>query len=110
MTKRLRTIECPHCQAKMDLSFCFDLFTVRPASDEPWRDIPIEDLELSIRSINVLRSEYLACVTAGDIAALSDGDILRTPNAGRKTLYELREAVENAKKDRSRARESVEGP
>lgn len=93
MTYRLKTLECPCCLAKLDLKLEFELLTVKPAKDEPWRGTRIENMGLTPRAYNTVRNEWLDCHTAGDVDALSDNDIMRIPNAGRKTLNELREAI-----------------
>ena len=51
-----------------------------------------EKLELSLRIRNALRNDWRA-VTLGDVVKLTEGELLRTPNFGRKSLAELKEAL-----------------
>jgi DNA-directed RNA polymerase alpha subunit len=51
----------------------------------------LDDLDLSIRTSSVLK--YLGCKTAGDVRAKHDGELLRVPNFGRKSLKEIRDAL-----------------
>ncbi len=51
----------------------------------------VEDLELSVRSINSLRSENIR--TIADLAAKTDEDLLKLSNFGRKSLEEIRAAL-----------------
>jgi DNA-directed RNA polymerase alpha subunit len=57
-----------------------------------WRRRLVGDVELSPRALAVCGRRGI--MTLGDIDALDDRDILRMPNAGRRTLTELREIVE----------------
>ena len=54
-------------------------------------DTTVKDLELSARAENCLHNEGLK--TIGEVSAKSDGDLLRIPNFGRKSLRELKEAI-----------------
>ena len=51
----------------------------------------IEDLELSVRSLNCLKSDGI--VYLGDLAVREESDMLRTPNFGRKSLNELKQIL-----------------
>jgi DNA-directed RNA polymerase subunit alpha len=50
-----------------------------------------EDLELSVRSQNCLKSENINYV--GDLVLKSEADMLKTPNFGRKSLTELKQVL-----------------
>jgi DNA-directed RNA polymerase alpha subunit len=50
-----------------------------------------EKLELSVRISNALRND--GAVTLGDVVKLTEGELLRMPNFGRKSLAELKEAL-----------------
>ncbi len=54
--------------------------------------IPVEELELSVRSHNVLRSGNI--ITLGDLVKRDISDLLQFRNFGRKSLSELTEIVE----------------
>lgn len=51
----------------------------------------VEELELSVRSMNCLRNENIIYI--GDLIAKSEGELLRTPNFGRKSLNEIKEVL-----------------
>ncbi len=64
--------------------------------DEGIEDIlskPIEFLDLSVRSMNCLKSDDIFQV--GDLVLRSEQEMLRTPNFGRKSLNEIKEVLEN---------------
>jgi DNA-directed RNA polymerase subunit alpha len=52
----------------------------------------LEDLEISVRSLNALRS--MGCSYIGDLAILSEDKILSTPNLGRKSSDEIENILE----------------
>ncbi len=51
----------------------------------------IDDLELTVRSANCLKSEDIMYV--GDLVQYSENELLKTPNLGRKSLTEIRDAL-----------------
>lgn len=51
----------------------------------------VEELELSVRSMNCLRNENIVYI--GDLVAKSENELLRTPNFGRKSLNEIKEVL-----------------
>jgi DNA-directed RNA polymerase subunit alpha len=53
---------------------------------------PIEHLDLSVRSMNCLKSDDVFRV--GDLVQRSEQAMLRTPNFGRKSLNEIKEVLE----------------
>jgi len=53
---------------------------------------PIEHLDLSVRSMNCLKSDDVFRV--GDLVQRSEQEMLRTPNFGRKSLNEIKEVLE----------------
>jgi DNA-directed RNA polymerase subunit alpha len=53
----------------------------------------IDNLELSVRSMNCLKNENIFYV--GDLIQRTEQDMMRTPNFGRKSLNEIK-AVLNA--------------
>jgi len=52
---------------------------------------PIDTLELSARSLNSLKSEGVK--TIGDLVQKTESDLMKTPNLGRKSLNEIKEAL-----------------
>jgi len=54
---------------------------------------PIENLDLSVRSMNCLKSDDVFRI--GDLVQRSEQEMLRTPNFGRKSLNEIKEVLEN---------------
>ena len=54
-------------------------------------DRKIDELELSIRVMSGLKNNGID--TIGDLVKLTEGEFLRTPNFGRKSLNEIREIL-----------------
>jgi DNA-directed RNA polymerase subunit alpha len=52
---------------------------------------PIDDLELTVRSANCLKAENIYYI--GDLVQRTEADLLKTPNLGKKSLTEIREAL-----------------
>ena len=63
------------------------------ASEEVPREFffSIEDLTLSVRAMNALRSEGIEKI--GDLVSKQESDLLKTPNLGRKSLQEIKDAL-----------------
>lgn len=53
----------------------------------------VEELELSVRSANCLKNDNIVYI--GDLVQKTEGDMLRTPNFGRKSLNEIKEVLVN---------------
>ncbi len=51
----------------------------------------VEDLELSVRSMNCLRNDNIVYI--GDLVLKTENEMLRTPNFGRKSLNEIKEVL-----------------
>jgi DNA-directed RNA polymerase subunit alpha len=54
---------------------------------------PVEDLELTVRSANCLKSEHVHYI--GDLVQRTETDLLKTPNLGKKSLNEIKEVLTN---------------
>lgn len=54
---------------------------------------PVEDLELTVRSANCLKSEHVHYI--GDLVQRTETDLLKTPNLGKKSLNEIKEVLAN---------------
>lgn len=52
---------------------------------------PVDDLELTLRSSNCLKAENIHLV--GDLIQRTETELLRTPNLGRKSLGEIKDAL-----------------
>lgn len=52
---------------------------------------PVEDLELTVRSANCLKSENIQYI--GDLVQRTETDLLRTPNLGKKSLNEIKSVL-----------------
>ena len=51
----------------------------------------VEELELSVRSANCLKNDNIIYI--GDLVQKSEGEMVRTPNFGRKSLNEIKEVL-----------------
>jgi len=56
-------------------------------------DKQIEELELGIRVINALKIHKPEIKTIGDLILMSEGELLRIPGFGRKSLKEVKEVL-----------------
>ncbi|MDX8388905.1 MAG: DNA-directed RNA polymerase subunit alpha [Mariprofundaceae bacterium] len=65
--------------------------SVNEANIEELLTQPIEHLDLSVRSMNCLKSDNIFYV--GDLVQRTEPDMLRTPNFGRKSLTEIKEVL-----------------
>lgn len=52
---------------------------------------PVDDLELGVRSTNCLKAENIYLI--GDLVQQSEAELMKTPNLGKKSLNEIREAL-----------------
>lgn len=55
---------------------------------DDWKNIRISDVDLSVRTSNCLYN--MGLVTLGDLAEMSEDELLRQPNFGKKCLTEVR--------------------
>jgi len=53
----------------------------------------VDELELSVRSMNCLKNDNIIYI--GDLVQKTEGEMLRTPNFGRKSLNEIKEVMSN---------------
>jgi DNA-directed RNA polymerase subunit alpha len=64
------------------------------AADLPFNKhllMKVDELELSVRSANCLKNDNIIYI--GDLVQKSEGEMLRTPNFGRKSLNEIKEVL-----------------
>ena len=69
------------------------------AADETKPELPfnpallkkVDELELSVRSANCLKNDNIVYI--GDLIQKTEGEMLRTPNFGRKSLNEIKEVL-----------------
>ncbi len=52
----------------------------------------VDELELSVRSANCLKNDNIVYI--GDLVQKTEGEMLRTPNFGRKSLNEIKEVLQ----------------
>jgi DNA-directed RNA polymerase alpha subunit len=94
-------IRCPHCSTDLELRYLWRAikqseFTAKESPS--WRLTPLSEMYLSVRSENCLKLDY---ETAGDIDDAADRELLRIPNFGKRSLAEVREAIEEIKTART---------
>ncbi len=53
----------------------------------------VDELELSVRSANCLKNDNIVYI--GDLVQKTEGEMLRTPNFGRKSLNEIKDVLNN---------------
>lgn len=71
----------------------------REAAEEPVAELAfnpsllkkVDELELSVRSANCLKNDNIVYI--GDLIQKTEGEMLRTPNFGRKSLNEIKEVL-----------------
>lgn len=56
---------------------------------------PVDDLELTVRSADILRAEGVYYI--GDLIQMDENDLLRMPNMGKKALREIKEMLASHK-------------
>ncbi len=52
---------------------------------------PLDELELTVRSANCLKAEHIHYI--GDLVQKTEGDLLKTPNLGKKSLTEIKDVL-----------------
>lgn len=52
---------------------------------------PVDDLELTVRSANCLKAENIYLI--GDLVQKTEGELLKTPNLGKKSLTEIKDVL-----------------
>ncbi|MEY2342165.1 DNA-directed RNA polymerase subunit alpha [Acidithiobacillus sp. IBUN Pt1247-S3] len=57
----------------------------------PLLERPVDDLELTVRSLNCLKAEDIFYI--GDLVQKSENELLKAPNLGRKSLTEIKEIL-----------------
>jgi len=69
----------------------FQMITEEKPVENKCYDIPIKELEFSVRSLNCLQQENIR--TLGELAQKRASDLLAIKNFGKKSLYEIREKL-----------------
>lgn len=64
---------------------------VEPTVFDPVFLLPVDDLELTVRSANCLKAENIFYI--GDLIQRSEYELLRTPNLGKKSLTEIKDVL-----------------
>jgi DNA-directed RNA polymerase subunit alpha len=86
------TILRKQLEAFVDLK---DEKTEEPKADEPEIDPillrPVDDLELTVRSANCLKTENIHYI--GDLIQRTEVELLKTPNLGKKSLTEIKDVL-----------------
>jgi DNA-directed RNA polymerase subunit alpha len=84
-------------QDQLSLFINFDEVFDEPEEEEAKIEInpnllmKVDELELSVRSANCLKNDNIVYI--GDLVQKSEGEMLRTPNFGRKSLNEIKEVL-----------------
>ena len=72
--------------------------SVEPTEDTSFRPLidpklicPVEDLELTVRSANCLKTEGIKYI--GDLVQRTEVELLKTPNLGKKSLTEIKDVL-----------------
>jgi DNA-directed RNA polymerase subunit alpha len=84
-------------QDQLTLFINFDEIIEEPEETEAKIEInpnllmKVDELELSVRSANCLKNDNIVYI--GDLVQKSEGEMLRTPNFGRKSLNEIKEVL-----------------
>jgi DNA-directed RNA polymerase subunit alpha len=65
--------------------------TAAPTAANELLDMEVDNLELSIRTANCLQNADITFI--GELVRMTEADLLRTKNAGRKSLAELNELL-----------------
>lgn len=84
-----------HSQLTAFVDMEVDDFFSKPVAEEPKVDpilvCPVDDLELTVRSANCLKSEVIYYI--GDLVQRTEADLLKTPNLGKKSLTEIKNVL-----------------
>ena len=86
-------------QDQLQMFITFDEPKKKVVSEEAKPDLPfnpallkkVDELELSVRSANCLKNDNIVYI--GDLIQKTEGEMLRTPNFGRKSLNEIKEVL-----------------
>ncbi len=88
-------------QDQLQLFINFEAVEEVAAVEEKRDDLPfsphllkkVEELELSVRSANCFKNDNIVYI--GDLVQKTEGEMLKTPNFGRKSLNEIKEVLAN---------------
>lgn len=62
-----------------------------PPLPDPVLMLPVDDLELTVRSANCLKAEQITYI--GDLVQRTEVELLKTPNLGKKSLTEIKDVL-----------------
>ena len=87
------------CRTSCRSSSAFEEPRQKTKADEAKPELPfnpallkkVDELELSVRSANCLKNDNIVYI--GDLIQKTEGEMLRTPNFGRKSLNEIKEVL-----------------
>ena len=86
-------LRCPNCNAyigSVDIKDSIAVPVLEPVAVDVL-NTSVDELELSVRSQNVLKNEGIK--TLGELVRWSEARLLRHPNFGRKSLREVNEEL-----------------
>jgi DNA-directed RNA polymerase subunit alpha len=90
--RRASTILAEQLDAFVELR---DITLEEPKEEKPLFDPillrPVDDLELTVRSANCLKAEAIQYI--GDLVQRAEVELLKTPNLGKKSLTEIKDAL-----------------
>lgn len=90
--KRAATILHQQIATFVDLKQAIEK-TTEPKEPEvdPTLVLPVDDLELTVRSANCLKAENIYYI--GDLVQRTENELLKTPNLGKKSLTEIKDVL-----------------
>ncbi len=75
----------------VELESCVETETIEKRGMDPILLQPVDELELTVRSANCLKTENILYI--GDLIQKTESELLKTPNLGKKSLTEIKEML-----------------